>query len=295
MMPLKNAAYFFREAFKSIARNHLLSIATISTIAICILILGMSVLLTMNTSTFLANLESDVEIMAYLEQELDQDSIQEVKDKLESLSGIESITFVSREEALKDMQETLGKKNYDLESTLGKNPLPDSFEIKALDPHDVPQLAVQIGKIPGVYKVNYGKGVVEQLFSTARWVRVVSVVFIILLALGAVFLIATTIRLAIFARRKEIYLMKLIGSTDWFIRWPFFIEGIGLGALGSMVSILILALAYGSLLNRVDTIFFMALVSDFDVLIHLYLGLFGAGVVLGIIGTAISINRFLDV
>ncbi len=292
---LRNMVYFFREAFKSVARNHLLSIATVSTITICILILGMSVLITLNTSTFLDSLESDVEIMAYLEQELDNDGIKTVQGELESLSGIESITFVSREQALRDMQETLGKKEYDLESTLGKNPLPDSFEIKAADPHDVPDLAVEIEKINGIYKVNYGKGVVEQLFSTARWVRVVSLVFIILLGLGAIFLIATTIRLAIFARRKEIYLMKLIGSTDWFIRWPFFIEGIGLGALGSLLSIIILASAYGSLLSRVETILFMPLVSGTDILINLYLSLFAAGAVLGIIGTGISINRFLDV
>ena len=292
---LRNVLYFFREAFKSVARNHLLSIATVSTITICILILGMSVLITLNTSTFLTSLESDVEIMAYLEQDLDNDGIKDVWGKLESLSGIETITFVSREQALRDMQENLGKKDYDLESTLGKNPLPDSFEIKAADPHDVPELAVKIEKINGVYKVNYGKGVVEQLFSTARWVRVVSLVFIILLGLGAIFLIATTIRLAIFARRKEIYLMKLIGSTDWFIRWPFFIEGIGLGAMGSLLSIIILATAYGSLLSRVDTILFMPLVGGTDVLINLYLSLFAAGAVLGIIGTGISINKFLDV
>ncbi|KUG03862.1 cell division protein ftsx [hydrocarbon metagenome] len=292
---LRNVLYFFREAFKSVARNHLLSIATVSTITICILILGLSVLITLNTSTFLASLESDVEIMAYLDQDLDNDGIKDVRGKLESLPGIETITFVSREQALRDMQESLGKKDYDLESTLGKNPLPDSFEIKATDPHDVPELAIKIEKINGVYKVNYGKGVVEQLFSTARWVRVVSLVFIILLGLGAIFLIATTIRLAIFARRKEIYLMKLIGSTDWFIRWPFFIEGIGLGALGSLLSIIILATAYGSLLSRVDTILFMPLVGGTDVLINLYLSLFAAGAVLGIIGTGISINRFLDV
>ncbi len=292
---LRNTVYFFREAFKSVARNHLLSIATVSTITICILILGMSVLITLNTSTFLTSLESDVEIMAYLEQELDNDEIKDVRGKLESLAGIETITFVSREQALQDMQETLGKKDYDLESTLGKNPLPDSFEIKAADPHNVPDLAAEIEKINGIYKVNYGKGVVEQLFSTARWVRLVSLVFIILLGLGAIFLIATTIRLAIFARRKEIYLMKLIGSTDWFIRWPFFIEGIGLGAMGSLLSIIILATAYGSLLKRVDTILFMPLVSGTDVLINLYLSLFAAGAVLGIIGTGISINRFLDV
>jgi cell division transport system permease protein len=294
-MPLRNLAYFFREAFKSIARNHLLSIATVSTIAMCILILGMSVLITLNTSTFLAGLESDVEIMAYLDQELDDAGIKKVQEKMEGLSGIESITFVSREQALQKMQKTLGKQNYDLESTLGKNPLPNSFEVKAVDPHDVPELALQIEKINGVYKVNYGQGVVEQLFSTARWVRVVSLLFIVLLALGAVFLIATTIRLAIFARRKEIYLMKLIGSTDWFIRWPFFIEGIGLGALGSLLSIIILAVAYGSLLNKVDTVLFMPLVSGQDILINLYLSLFAAGAVLGIIGTGISINRFLDV
>ncbi len=294
-MQIRNAVYFFREACKSIARNHLLSIATISTVTICILILGMSVLITLNTSTFLDSLESDVEIMAYLDQDLDNVGVKEVQEKLESLAGIETITFVSREQALQDMQETLGKKNYDLESTLGKNPLPDSFEIKAVDSHDVPDLAVKIEQIYGVYKVNYGKGVVEQLFSTAKWVRVVSLVFIFLLALGAIFLIATTIRLAIFARRKEIYLMKLIGSTDWFIRWPFFIEGIGLGFLGSMLSIIILAAAYGSLLNRVNTILFMPLVSGTNVLINLYLSLFAAGAVLGIIGTGISINKFLDV
>ncbi len=292
---LRNAKYFFREAFKSVARNHLLSIATVSTIAICILILGMSVLITLNTSTFLANLESDVEIMAYLDQDLEHDEIQAVQKELEKLSGIETISFVSRQQALKDMQESLGKKNYDLESTLGRNPLPDSFEIKAVEPHDVPDLAVTIEKINGIYKVNYGQGIVEQLFSTARWVRVVSVVFIMLLALGAVFLIATTIRLAIFARRKEIYLMKLIGSTDWFIRWPLLIEGISLGALGSLLSIIILATAYGSLLSRVDTILFMPLVNGSSILIHLYLYLLAAGAVLGIIGAAISINRFLDV
>ena len=118
---LRNIVYFFREAFKSMARNHLLSIATISTIAICILILGMSALLTMNTSNFLNNLESDVEIMAYLEQELDEEGIQELQEKLESWSGIEKVT-ISREEALKEMQETLGKRTMTWKVPWGKNP-----------------------------------------------------------------------------------------------------------------------------------------------------------------------------
>ena len=179
-----------------------------------------------------------------------------------------------------------------MKATIGKNPLPNTFDVKAKDPHQVAVIATKINKINGVYKVNYGQGVVERLFQVTRWVRVVSIAFIILLAAGAVFLIATTIRLAIFARRKEIYLMKLIGATDWFVRWPFFIEGMFMGISGSLIAVLLLALGYNSLVSRIGTIFFMPLVSDPHLLSQLYLSLIGIGALLGMLGTYISINRF---
>lgn len=294
-MQIRNIGYFFKEAYKSMVRNHLLSVATISTVAICILILGVVVLISLNTSHFLANLESDIEIMAYLDQDLDKETVKDLQNELQDIAGVEKVTFISKEQALKNMQETIGRDNYDLKSTLGKNPLPDSFEIKAANPNDVPVLAGKIQKLEGIHKVNYGQGVVEQLLSTAKWVRYLCFIFIILLGIGAIFLIATTIRLAIFARRKEIYLMKLIGSTDWFIRWPFFIEGIGLGTLGSLLSIIVLAVAYSQLLNRVDMVLFMPLVNNSSVLINIYLSLFAGGALLGILGTSISVNKFLDI
>ena len=130
---LRNIVYFFREAFKSMARNHLLSIATISTIAICILILGMSALLTMNTSNFLNNLESDVEIMAYLEQELDEEGIKSYRKKLESWSGIEKVTLYPGRGSLRDARKPWAKRRtIDLESTLGKNPLLMPLRFKAV-------------------------------------------------------------------------------------------------------------------------------------------------------------------
>jgi len=294
-MQIRNIAYYFREAFKSMSRNSLLSVATVSTVTICILILGMAVLITLNTGTFIQKLESDVEIMVFLDDELDKDGISVVQEKLESMEGIEAVTYISCEEALEYMQEKFSQNNYDLKSTLGKNPMPNSLEIKAVDPHDVPALALEIQDINGIYKVNYGQGVVEKLFTAAKMVRIISLLFIILLGVGAIFLIATTIRLAVFARRKEIYLMKLIGSTDWFIRWPFFIEGIGLGALGALLSICILAAAYGYLLSNVNTILFMPLLNRPDVLINLYASLLAAGAVLGILGTGISLHKFLDI
>ncbi len=295
-MKIKNFIYFCREAFTSLSRNRLLSIATVSTVAICILILGIAVLLAINASNLMGHLESDVEIVAFLDNSLSSSQLSGLGKDLEKLNGVKSIEFTSKEQALKKMQEKFAKENYDLKATIGKNPLPNSYTIKAQKPADVARLAKQIGNMPGVYKVNYGQGVVERLFKVTRWVRIISVGIIVLLAFGAVFLIATTIRLSIFSRRKEIYLMKLIGATDWFVRWPFFIEGVLLGAAGSMAAILLLALGYGSLVGNMQTaVFFIPLVHDSRLLMQTYAALLAGGALLGVLGTYISLNRFLDV
>ncbi|HOB12361.1 MAG TPA: permease-like cell division protein FtsX [Syntrophomonadaceae bacterium] len=293
-MKLSNMMYFFREASKSLSRNRLLSFATITTVAVCILILGMAVLLTLNASRFINRLESDVQMIAFLDKTLTKAEINEVRAEIEKIEGIKSIKFISRDQSLAELQETYGSE-YDLKATLGKNPLPHTFEIEAQNPQEVPKIAKQVDKIVGVYKVNYGQGIVERLFQVTHWVRIISVAFIIVLAAGAVFLIATTTRLSVFARRKEIYLMKLIGATDWFIRWPFFIEGIFLGVAGSLLAVGLLALGYGALLQNITSMAIINLVSDMTLLGKVYLSLVAAGAVLGVLGTYISLNRFLDV
>lgn len=296
MSTIKNMRYFFSETFKSLRRNRLLSIATLSTVAICILILGAAVLLTINASNFMNRLESDLEMVVYLEDSLDRAQLADIGKEIKGLPGVKSVQFISKDKALDKLQSKFADKKYDLKQTVGDNPLPNSFEVKAENPKDVAKIAKQIFKLEGVYKVNYGQGLVERLFQITRWVRIVSIVVIVMLALGSVFLIATTIRLAIFSRRKEIYLMKLIGATDWFVRWPFFIEGILLGSLGALLAIMLLAMGYGSLVGNMQTaIFFIPLVHDQGVLLQIYLALFATGAVLGSLGTFISLNRFLDV
>lgn len=295
-MQIKNLGYFSKEALTSLSRNRLLSVATVSTMAICVLFLGVAILMTINAGNFMNRLESDIEIVAFLDTSLSTTQESGIQRQIEGLEGIESVVFVSKDEALARMQEKFAEKNYDLEKTLGKNPLPDSFEIKAKNPQDVPLVAQNISQITGIYKVNYGQGVVERLLQVTKWVRIISIGFVIILALGAVFLIATAIRLAIFARRKEIYLMKLIGATDWFVRWPFFIEGILLGVVGALISIIMLAVGYGSLVGNLNTtLFFIPLVYEKNILINLYAALLATGALLGVLGTYISLNRFLDV
>lgn len=287
--------YFFREAGKSLKRNRLLSFATVTTVAICILILGFGVLFTLNASNFMNHLESDVQIRAFLDNDLTSSQVSDIGREIEGMPGVKSHYFVSRDEALQQMQKDFGRREYDLKKTLGKNPLPHTYVVKVENPREVSNVAARLNSMPGIYKVNYGKGTVERLFKVTRWMRIIGIVFIVLLLVGAIFLIATTVRLAIFARHKEIYLMKLIGSTDWFVRWPFFIEGTLLSTLGALVSIGILAIAYGSLIGKMDNLFFIQLVTDAGILRNLYLILLGTGACLGVVGTWISLNRFLKV
>ncbi|MGI5911551.1 MAG: permease-like cell division protein FtsX [Syntrophomonadaceae bacterium] len=287
--------YFLAQARQSLLRNRLLSFATASTISISILILGFAVLLIINAGEFMNHLESDVEIVAFLDNDLTDNELTEIKQEITAIAGVSSVEFVSREMALEKLQESFGGNEYNLKDTLGENPLSHSYEIETSDPHIVPQVAKIVENIRGIYKVNYGQELVERLFKVTRWVRIISMIFIGLLVIAAVFLIATTIRLAIYSRRKEIYLMKLIGSTDWFIRWPFFIEGILLGTAGAIVAILVLAAGYGSLINHMDSLFFIPLITSEEVLRDIYLGLLIGGIILGVLGTWISINRFLRV
>lgn len=295
-MNFKNAAFFWSEALTSLLRNRILSLATVTTIGICILILGVAVLLSVNVGNFMSQLESDVQIRAFLAAHVSTERTVNLKEEIEAIDGVDEVVYVSKEDALQQMESKVGQEGYDLTKALGDNPLPDSYIVKAKDPENVSAIAAKIEELQGVDKVNYGQGTVERLFSVSRWVRYISFALIVMFAFGAIFLISTTIRLAIFARRKEVFLMKLIGATDWFIRWPFFIEGILLASVGSIVAIVVLMTGYESLLgNMQNAIYFIPMVNDSAYLLKFYLMLFVTGTSLGILGTYISLNRFLDV
>ncbi|MGI6413248.1 MAG: permease-like cell division protein FtsX [Syntrophomonadaceae bacterium] len=294
-MRFRNFIYFLVEAFKSIKRNRILSIATMTTVAICIMILGLFLLMSLNAGNFMRELESDLEIIAFVDKEIEESRIAGIEEEINEISGISSIKFVSREESLERLQEKFGDADYNLAETLGENPLPHTYEIKAVNAQDVPGIALQIKDINGITKVKYGQDIVERIFSVTKWVRIVSLVLIVFLLLGAIFLIATTIRLSIYARRKEVALMKLVGSTDWFIRWPFFIEGMVLGAVGSIISVLILAFGYAAILENTELLIFLPLIRNPGVLMKFYITLFATGLFIGLLGTSISLNRFLNV
>jgi len=294
----KSLVYFFKEAWRGVRYNGWMSIASVGVVALTLLLLGLFVLMNMNISFITEELESQVEIITYLESGLSELDLQQVRQELLSIPEVAEVEYVSEEMALERLRDQLGE---DADLLLGygdtlENPLPSSYEVKTIDPNDVPVVAGRIKNLDGIDRVDYGAGLVERLFkvtSTARWA---GSAFMLLLAASATFLIAHTIRLTIYVRRKEIMIMKYVGATNWFVRWPFLIEGLILGIVGSLLPIIVLN--YGYQVAEAWTIAnipFVSLVPIKTAVSNLLTTLLPLGAVLGGLGSILSLSRYLSV
>ncbi|AYO31177.1 ABC transporter permease [Biomaibacter acetigenes] len=290
-MRLRTFNYFFREAFISLIRNRWMSLASIGAVASALIILGSFLLISVNFDHILKDVESQVEITAYLEDTVDSSGITRLNAEISSVSGVKEIKFVSREAALEEFKQQVGK---DLLEGID-NPLPNSFRIKVDNPQDVARVAGEIQHLQGVEEVKYGKGVVEKLFNIIYWVRLLGLVIMAIFAAVSIFIISNTIRLTVFARRREINIMKYIGATDWFVRWPFLIEGMVLGFIGAAIAIGILAGGYNYLYNIVRLNIPMISLIPMEEFYNFALGFLAIGMFIGAFGSSFSIRRFLHV
>ena len=288
--------YYFAEALRSVLRNSWFSIASVGVVTISLLILGCSLLLVLNAGEITANLESDIEISVFLKDDIDLAEISKMQREIRAMQGVAQVEYVPKEKALLEMKERLNDNDDLLVGLEDNNPLPDAFRVKAIQAEQVAPLAVTLERMDLTEKVRYGQGVVENLMALSRWLRVAGIVLMALLSAAAIFLIATTIRLSVFARRKEIGIMKFLGATNWFVRMPFLLEGMFLGLVGSVVAVLVIYFGYSTLVANVgETIPFMRMVDDPRLLRFIVEGLLLLGLLIGLIGSAISLRKFLEV
>ena len=220
-MKISTGEYIIRETMVSLKRNNWMSFASIGTVAVSLFVLGVFLLLVLNMNRMASALESQVQISVYLEDGLSADDRQDIASDIEALQGIESIRYISKDEAKARLEDRLGDQKYLLDALGDKNPLPDSFEVVVKSPDLVETAAKAIDRMDGVQEAKYGQDVIEHLFAITRLIRIFGLVLMVLLAGATLFIISNTIRLTVFARRKEIAIMKYVGATDWFIRWPF--------------------------------------------------------------------------
>lgn len=295
-MRLSSFRYALRDALRSLWRNKYMSLASAATVAISLIILGATWLLVINADYLATVVESELEVNVYLYMDVEREKALELKDDFAGITGVEEVIFVPREEGLKSLEKRFGEEANLLEALGDNNPLPDMYRIKAVEATEIPRIAQEAEKIQGVEKVRYGQGMVERLLALTQWLRAVGVVIIIAIALAAVFLISTTIRITVFARRREITIMKLVGATNWYIRWPFFLEGMIIGLLGALVAVACLNFFYSQLSSNIAlTISFLNIFTDTTVIYEIYRNLLIMGTALGAIGSAISLRRFLKV
>lgn len=295
-MKLRTGEYFIQEVFRSLRRNNWMSFASVGTVTVSLFVLGVFLLLVMNMNRLASMLESEVQISVYLEDGIKAEARRDLQQDIVNMQGIETVKFVSREEAKQRLSERLGDQKYLLDALGDKNPLPDSFEVTVIHPDMVETAANAIARMDGVESAKYGQDVVRHLFDITRLIRIFGLVLMLLLAGATLFIISNTIRLTVFARRKEIAIMKYVGATDWFIRWPFLMEGMVLGFIGGLLAAVALRSFYAAMAAKIySTLAFFPLLPQYPFMNYVTAVILLSGMVIGAIGSTISLKRFLKV
>lgn len=292
-MPFSPWAWSLRQAVASLGRSGLMSLASISTVAISLLVLAVVVLLAVNVSFMAGSVESQLQIKVYLDTDLTEGEKAALVERLRRLPGVESATYVPKEQGLELMRQRLGP---NVVQALEANPLPDAVDLRLERAGAIASVGEAAAQLPGVWRVRYGQGVVEKVLAVTRMVRAAGIALVVLLAFATVLILSNTIRLAVFARRREIAIMKLVGATDWFIRRPFVLEGILLGTLGAGVAVLVTYFGYDYVVRTLYVNMpFLPVVPPGAIALDLSLGLLALGALLGAAGSFLSLRRFLKV
>ena len=288
-----------RDAFKSVIRNFSLSIASISCISITLIIVAISIMASANVNNFTKLIEKDVTVVVFLNKDIDKDGLKVFEEELSKIQNIESKKFKSKEESKKEMME----ESELFASTMSEwdeedNPLKDSYLIKVKDITQIKKTASEIKDLENVEVVEYGEGMVEKLVSAFALVEKISAALVLVLVIVTVFLIVNTIKLTIFSRKREISIMRLVGASNFSIKNPFVVEGMILGAFGSVIPIIVIIYGYLALYNHFEGQLFSPLIKLISPTPFIYttsLTILVLGIIVGMIGSSRAVRKYLKV
>lgn len=298
-MKVRTLKRHVKEGFKSSWRNSWMTLASVGAVTTTLLLVSVFLALMMNLNHVAQNIEEDVLIKVLIDVTATDDEVEELGESIKLLDNVKSVDFSSRDQELKGLIDSLGDEG-NVFSLYGddENPLNHAYIVKAVEPKETIEIAEEIEAMNRVEKVNYGQDVVENIFMFNSYARNIGLILIVALLFTAIFLISNTIKITIIARRREIEIMKLVGATNWFIRWPFFIEGLLLGILGSIIPTALIFTGYyfldqnSAMINQFEFISilpfnpFVWQLSGIVILI---------GAVIGVWGSIMSVRKFLKV
>lgn len=292
-----------RQGFKNVFRNRVMSLASISAITAALFVLGLVLAVVMNLNNIVSGLESKVEITIFIKQDTSSNDIQSMEQQIKAWDGIKECEFISKAKALETWRQDWGDKRYLLDGyNSDNNPLPDSFLIRVEKPEFVEGIVQKAKSFRIAEKVQYSKDVVDSISNIASTTRLIGIIIVILLITMAMIIIHNTIRISVYSRRREINIMKYIGATDWYIRWPFLIEGLVLGLLGALASGSLTAGVYSLLLKRLNGsqiqnsfLSMLQLLPLNDIIFQIITLFLLVGSIVGITASMLSIRKHLRV
>lgn len=300
MRGIRTIKRYIRDAIKSVIRNFSLSLASISCIAITLIVVAFSLVISYNVENFTESIRKDVTMVIFLDKDASDDDYARIEKAIRATGNVEKLSFKSKQESAKET----AKGNEVFETIINNwtdetNPLLDSFELKVKDVDNIKETASTIKNIEKVSTVSYGEDMVDQLITIFDVVKKISIGAVVALIVVTAFLIANTIKLAIYARKREIEIMRLVGASNVSIKIPFVIEGLFLGLIGSIIPIIITIYGYISLYNFFDgKLFSSSLAKLISPTPFVYLAsilLMVIGILVGMFGSWRAVKKYLKI
>ena len=291
---LQRTEFLLGELVTNLRRNGLLTLAAVITVMCSLVVFGLFNLANANLQNVLLEESRKAQISAFLAKDLKEDARAKLEQQIRALPEARDVAYVSSKEAFERLKHDIDSPVLDTLGDESEGRLPAKFSVTPRDTKDIDALAKQLKALPGVTDVNYGGQVVRLLNDLLKQVRVAGYIALILLALATCAIISNAIRLTIYARRREIRIMQLVGATDWFIRVPFMLEGLFHGLVGGLLAVLVTFALYRHMAHVAESLLpFLKLVKPESLRLAYTLGLSSLGSVIGIGSSLVSMRQFL--
>lgn len=286
---------FLKDALRNITLNKILTLATVITLAAGLFLFGFATAITLNVFSITDKLENDFKIAVYIDEKYPSENISRIKDEIAKLPNISEITFVPKDQAFEDFKAAFGETDI-LEGIDNGSILRDSYQLTLTDLSLARQLVPELQKIDGIVKVVAMDDKMDTFLNVTKKLQMGTIIVSLILGLLSVLIITNTINLSIFNRRKQINIMKYVGATDWYIRWPFVIEGAVIGLIAAVISFAGVYFLYDAIIGTTagfnNT---LGLVDKQQMVLPILLVIFSAGILLGVLGSLISVRKHLKV
>jgi cell division transport system permease protein len=290
--------FAFKRAVKDLFTNRFLAFVTIITIALSVLIVGAFVLFIFNANAVVASWKKDIKLMAYLKDTFsgDEKSVSEMQKRIGTIGGVADVQFISKTDALNELKRNL-KRSSSLVDNLDENPLPDAFEIEVVenkrDIKGFESLAAVIESIPLIDEVEYGKEWLTKFSHFFNLLKVAGYALVCLFFIASVFIVANTIRLALYSRREELEIMRLVGASDGFIKTPFYIQGLFMGSIGGAAGLAAVYSSYYYITIKMGMHLTTEMIQIRFLPIDIMAYILVASVIIGWVGCFLSLRQFL--